>query len=346
MPPCILGIETSCDETAAAVVTLEGQVLASTLSSQDDVHRQYGGVVPELASRRHVERIEFVVKDAMDHAGIRYRDLQAVAVTRGPGLAGSLVVGVSFAKAVAYAANVPLIGVNHLGGHVASAWLGVSDLSFPCVVLVASGGHTHLFYVPSRETFQLIGHTLDDAAGEAFDKGAKMLGLGYPGGPELDRLARSGNCTSVHFPRPYLKRGGLNFSFSGLKTALLYYLKDLEAQGIPYSVADIAAAYQEAIVEVLVAKAFRAIRQRNVKGLAVVGGVSANSRLREVLTLEASAQDVNLALPPLEYCTDNAAMIAAAGCQAFRLGDTSSWDLDVEPDFLTSLKNGVEVSTF
>ena len=329
----ILGIETSCDETAASVVTADGVVKSSVLESQEVVHARFGGVVPELASRRHMERIEAVVHEALDQAGFQIHELTAIAVTRGPGLAGALLVGVNFAKALAYASGIPLLAVNHLKGHLASAWLAEPDFPTPAVMLVVSGGHTHLFLAPGSGHYQLIGRTVDDAAGEAFDKGAKMLDLPYPGGPALECLASDGSPDAIHFPRPFLKRGGLNFSFSGLKTALLYYLHDLDRAGTPRPRADLAASYQEAIVEVLVEKAYRAVRRYKVKGLAVVGGVSANGRLRTLLMEHAAENGVQLALPPLPYCTDNAAMIAAAGWDQFRLGQFATWDMDAKANF-------------
>lgn len=330
--PTILGLETSCDETAAAVVLSNGEIASSVLSSQHEVHARYGGVVPELAARRHIETVEVVVSEAMRQAKIQWADLDGVAVTRGPGLAGALLVGVSFGKALAYAQQIPLLGVNHLEGHLAAAWLERPDFPMPCVALVVSGGHTHLYLVEASGTYRLLGQTLDDAAGEAFDKAAKMLGLGYPGGPEIDRLARVGDPTAVRFPRPYLKRGGLDFSFSGIKTALLYYLRDLERAGQRPAVADIAAGFQEAIVEVLVEKCFRAVRECHVKALAVVGGVSANSRLRTLLSERAAVAGVQLAIPRPAYCTDNAAMIAAAGRWAYLQGRFESWALEANPE--------------
>jgi len=325
---CLLGIESSCDETAASVLTLEGKVLSSVVASQNDVHGRFGGVVPELASRRHTERMEKIVSQAMEKANVDWSDLAAIAVTQGPGLAGALVVGVSFGKALAYALGIPWIAVNHLQAHVASAWLECPDFPMPCVVLVVSGGHTHLYLVSGPGQYALIGRTIDDAAGEAFDKGAKMLGLGYPGGPALDKLARRGNPKSVTFSRPYLRRGGLNFSFSGIKTALLYFLRDREKFGNSSSLEDIAAGYQEAIVEVLVEKTFRAVHQHKVGGVAVVGGVSANSRLRMLFEERARQEHILLALPRLGYCTDNAAMVAVAGWWAFQGGEFSKWDVD------------------
>lgn len=315
-------------------------MVSSVLYSQHEVHGKFGGIVPELAARRHIETVEAVVSEAMREARLDWRDLQAVAVTCGPGLAGALLVGVSFGKALAYALDVPLIAVNHLEGHLATAWLDQPDFPTPCVVLVVSGGHTHLYLVDRDRSAQLIGRTLDDAAGEAFDKAARLLDLGYPGGPAIDRLARSGDAEAVRFPRPYLKRGGLDFSFSGLKTALLYYLRALDRTGRPRPVADIAAGFQEAIVEVLVAKAFEAVRRYGVRALAVVGGVSANSRLRTRLTSRAAAAGIRLSVPPTVYCTDNAVMIAAAGQRRYVCGERASWDLEVVADLPLPEPNG------
>lgn len=338
----ILGIETSCDETAAAVISINGCLLSNILNSQHDVHRRFGGVVPELASRRHTERLEEIIDEAMHVAHVDWKDLQAIAVTRGPGLAGALVVGVSFAKALAYTLRIPWISIHHLEGHIASAWLEDPAFMTPCIVFVISGGHTHLYFVRGPRDYQLIGRSLDDAAGEAFDKGAKMLKLGYPGGPAVDRMAKSGNPNVVRFPRPYLNRGGLNFSFSGIKTSLLYYLRDLEWQGQSKVIADIAASYQEAIVEVLVEKAFRAVRQHKVKRLAVVGGVSANTRLRELFEKRAEETGIYLVLPRIEYCTDNAAMIAAAGLWSYQQGEYASWDMDAQANLDMSVLNLTE----
>lgn len=330
--PVIVGVETSCDETAVAVVNGDGCILSSVVSSQHDLHGKFGGVVPELASRRQVETIEAVAAEALLKAGVTWGAVQAVAVTRGPGLAGALLVGVSFAKALAYALKVRLIGINHLEGHIASAWIDQPDFPTPCIVLVVSGGHTHLFLAHQDGSYTLLGRTLDDAGGEAFDKGATMLGLAYPGGPAIDRLAGSGKPDAVRFPRSYLKKGSLDFSFSGLKTALLYHLRDLDRRGERRLPADLAASYQEAIVEVLVEKAFEAVRRHHVDALAVVGGVSANSRLRTLLGARAESQRIRLSLPRLCYCTDNAAMIAVAGRRAYFAGRFASWDLEADAE--------------
>jgi len=328
--PTILGLETSCDETAAAVWRPPGDIVSSVLSSQHEVHRRFGGVVPELAARRHIETIEDVTREALARAQISWRDVGAIAVTRGPGLAGALLVGVSYGKAAAYALGIPLIGVNHLEGHLASAWLEQPDFPTPCVMLVVSGGHTHLYLAESKSQYRLLGRTHDDAAGEAFDKAGKMLGLDYPGGPAIDRLAKSGRRNAVNFPRAYLKRGSLDFSFSGLKTSLLYYLRDLEQEGRSVPVADLAASFQEAIIDVLSAKAFEAVERHRVSALAVVGGVSANTRLRTVLTAEAETRGIRMAVPQIAYCTDNAAMIAAAGAAAYAVGRVDSWEMEAD----------------
>ena len=330
VPGPVLGIETSCDETAASVLAGDGTVLSNIITSQHAVHQRFGGVVPELASRAHIESIEDVSKDALQQAGLAWRDLTGIAVTQGPGLAGALLVGVNYAKALAYALNIPVVGVSHLEGHIASAWLEDPAFPLPCVVLVVSGGHTHLYYKEPRGHCELLGSTRDDAAGEAFDKGAQMLGLEYPGGPAIDRLARQGNPDAIAFPRSYLKKGSLDFSFSGVKTALLYALQAIPELSRKIRTTDFAAGYQEAIVTVLVAKAFAAVRSTGAHALAVVGGVSANSRLRALLQERAASEGLRLSLPPLTYCTDNAAMIAAAGSQALRAGPGAPLNLDAQ----------------
>jgi tRNA N6-adenosine threonylcarbamoyltransferase len=324
----ILALETSCDETAASVLATDGSVLSNIVSSQHTVHHRFGGVVPELASRAHIQMIEQVAIAAMDDSGLTWKDLSGIAVTQGPGLAGALIVGMNYAKTLAYSLNLPLVGVSHLEGHIASAWLQHPQFPLPCVVLVVSGGHTHLYRKNQDRTCQLLGCTRDDAAGEAFDKGAQMLGLGFPGGPALDRLAQTGNPRAMRFPKSSLKKGSLEFSFSGLKTALLYKLQAIDQESLEIKKADLAAGYQEAIVSVLVDKALSAIRQTGVNALAVVGGVSANSRLRVLLQQQAETEGIQLSIPPLHYCTDNAAMIAAAGREALKEGRLTSMDAE------------------
>lgn len=331
----ILAFETSCDETAAAVLDKDGLVLSNIISSQHAVHERFGGVVPELASRAHIETIEQVGLAAMEKAKLNWKELAAIAVTQGPGLAGALIVGLNYAKTLAYNLEIPLVGVSHLEGHIASAWLENPLFPLPCVVLVVSGGHTHLYLRKQDRTCRLLGNTRDDAAGEAFDKGAQMLELGFPGGPALDRLAQTGNPLGIRFPKSSLKKGNLEFSFSGLKTALLYKLQAMDQDRLNENKADLASGYQEAIVTVLVEKAFWAVRQTGVTALAVVGGVSANSRLRLLLHQRAEAEGIQLSIPPLYFCTDNAAMIASAGRQALLEGRRTSMDAEtvatVEP---------------
>lgn len=329
-PGPILGIETSCDETAASVLAEDGTVLSNIITLQHAVHQRFGGVVPELASRAHIESIEGVSAEALQQAHLSWTDLTGIAVTQGPGLAGALLVGVNFAKALAYALNIPVVGVSHLEGHIASAWLQDPAFPLPCVVLVVSGGHTHLYHKEPSGHCSLLGSTRDDAAGEAFDKGAQLLGLDYPGGPAIDRLARQGSLDAIAFPRSYLKKGSLDFSFSGLKTSLLYKLQSMDERSRATQLADLSAGYQEAIVTVLVEKAFAAVRSSGVRALAVVGGVSANSRLRALLQQRAMSEDLRLSLPPLAYCTDNAAMIAAAGRQALHAGLRAPLDIDAQ----------------
>jgi N6-L-threonylcarbamoyladenine synthase len=299
----ILGLETSCDETAAAVVTLDGRILSNVVSSQADLHARYGGVVPEVASRRHLELVTPVVQEALTEAKLTLDDVGLVGVTAGPGLIGALLVGVATAKAIAWARRLPLAAVDHLQGHVASLYLEPNPVEPPFLCLLASGGHTLLLDVQDRSTkARILGTTLDDAAGEAFDKGARLLGLGYPGGAEIDRIARTGDPSTYEFP--VARVPGLDFSFSGLKTALLYAVRELSAEELESRRADLAAGYQRAIVRALVERTRQAAEQIGARKIAVVGGVAANSELRAALP-EATAA-------PLALCTDNAAMIASA----------------------------------
>ena len=343
----ILGIETSCDETAAAVMDGTGRVLSNVISSQHTIHERFGGVVPELASRAHIQNVDQVTRRALEEAGHGMENLSAIAVTQGPGLAGALLVGISYAKSLAYALNIPLVAVNHLEGHIASAWIDRPHFPEACVVLIASGGHTHLFHSEKGGGLRLLGKTIDDAAGEAFDKGAQLLGLGYPGGPLIDKAARQGHPAAVRFPRSRVKTGRLDFSFSGLKTSLLYHLQGMTVSAIAEQRANLAAAYQEAIVDVLVRQAFAAVEQSKVSALAVVGGVSANSRLRARLTTRTAEEGIELSLPPLAYCTDNAAMIAEAGRRALLNGRAASLDCEAIPDYAlpagAGLKAGITI---
>ena len=295
----VLGIETSCDETAAAVVTGEGELLSSVVASQADLHARFGGVVPEVASRRHLELVSPVIRASLEDAGLGLADVDRIGVTQGPGLVGALLVGLSAAKAIAWARGLPLVPVDHLQGHVATLYLAPDPYEPPFTCLLASGGHTLLLAVRDRSSFEILGSTLDDAAGEAFDKGARLLGLGYPGGAEIDRLAREGDPEAYDFP--VARVPGLDFSFSGVKTALLYEVRngDLEERR-----ADLAASYQHAIVRALAQRTLQAAEGTGAERIAIVGGVAANSELREAIP--------GVAAPPLELCTDNAAMIASA----------------------------------
>jgi N6-L-threonylcarbamoyladenine synthase len=319
----ILGIETSCDETAAAVVSDDATIQADVVWSQQEVHTRFGGVVPELASRRHIETIDQVVREALARAGTTAQDLDAVAVTAGPGLIGALLVGVAYGKALAYACGLPIVAVNHLEGHLSAASLCAAPVAPPFVALIVSGGHTSLYHVKNWNRTELVGQTLDDAAGEAFDKAATMLGLGYPGGPHIDRLAKEGHPERACFPKPYPTLADLNFSFSGLKTALLYYLRDQAQAGKSYQIADLAAGYQHAIVEVLVDKTLTAAARLGVQDIVVTGGVAANSALRARFLEEGLTRGCRIHIPSSAHCTDNAAMIAVAGLRLLREGRTA-----------------------
>ena len=308
----ILGIETSCDETAAAVVKDGTAILASVVSSQVEVHHRYGGVVPELASRKHIEAIVPVVDEAMGKAGLGLTEIDAIAVTQGPGLVGALLVGFSFAKSLAYALGIPWVGVNHLEGHINSVFLVDDPPAFPFVALLASGGHTSIYHVTDHITMELMGQTRDDAAGEAFDKVAKVLDLGYPGGGVIDRLSKQGDPTRIKFPRSYLNKTSFDFSFSGIKTAVNRYATTRRNQ-IKEQIPDIVAGFQEAVIDVLTHKAIHAAVEKGCERLALVGGVAANSRLREKLRTDAGRRGMSVNIPSIHLCGDNAAMIAAVG---------------------------------
>jgi N6-L-threonylcarbamoyladenine synthase len=315
----LLAIESSCDDSAAAVLSPNGDVLSSVTHSQDAIHERYGGVVPEVASRAHVERMTAVVSEALRQAGCTVGHLGAVAATVGPGLIGALLIGVQTAKAIAWSRRLPFFPVNHIHGHLAAAWLADPKVPFPIVTLVASGGHTLLIRVDDRTSFTLLGQTLDDAAGEAFDKGARLLGLGYPGGRELDELANTGNADAFSFPIGLKRSVRPDFSFSGVKTALYYLLRGMTPQEREANAADVAASYRRAIVEALVSKAVQAGEEQGVKALAVTGGVAANSLLRRRLVEAGGSAGFHVVVPPLAYCTDNAAMIGAAALGGVRL---------------------------
>jgi len=321
----VLGIESSCDETAAAVVK-NGRLLSNVIASQIDIHSPYGGVVPEIASRKHLEVIHPVIRQALNDAGVALPEIEGIAVTCGPGLIGSLLIGLSTAKALAMALDVPMIGVNHLEGHIAAVFVSGDVPSFPFIALVVSGGHTSVYRVENFRDFRLIGQTRDDAAGEAFDKAAKLLNLGYPGGVVIDRMAKMGNPQAVAFPRAM--KDSPDFSFSGLKTSLLTMLKkrgrDFDQDELP----DIAASYQEAIVDTLVEKTVRAAEENAIDQIVVCGGVAANSRLREKFGQAAAEKKMTLFVPPIVLCTDNAAMVAAIGEIMLNNGLRDSFDLN------------------
>lgn len=328
----ILSIETSCDETACAVTRNGREVLSDCVFSQIDLHRCYGGVVPEIASRNHLEKISAVADEALEQAGVSLEQLDAIAVTHGPGLVGALLVGVSYAKGLAYALKKPLVPVHHIEGHIAANYLTDPALEPPFLCLVVSGGHSHLIHVRDHTRFAVLGRTRDDAVGEAYDKVARTLGLPYPGGPELDRLAREGDGSKVHFTRTWLEKGSLDFSFSGIKSGVLNHLNSLAMKGEPYVAADIAAGFQEAVVEVLVAKTLEAAERTGMKTVALAGGVAANSRLRGALSEGCQHAGLTLKIPELRYCTDNAAMIGCAGYYRYREGIRGGLDLNAVPN--------------
>lgn len=327
----ILAIESSCDETAASVVKNGREVLSDIISSQIELHTIYGGVVPEIASRKHIERINQVIEEALKEANVTFKDLTAIAVTYGPGLAGALLVGVSAAKAISFATGLALIGVHHIEGHISSNYIENKDLEPPFVCLVASGGHSHLVVVKDYGEYEIIGRTRDDAAGEAFDKVARAIGLGYPGGPKIDKLAKEGNPDAIHFPRAKTDNE-YDFSFSGLKSAVLNYLNGCRMKGEEINKADVAASFQKAVVEVLVQHSILAVRNFGYDKLAVAGGVASNSSLREALKVQCSINRISFYSPSPILCTDNAAMIGSAAYYEYIKGKRSGYDLNAVPN--------------
>ena len=325
----VLGIETSCDETGVAVVE-DGRILSNLLASQIDLHEKFGGVVPEVASRAHVEALNPIVEEALEQAGSRFDELDGVAVTVGPGLVGALLVGIAGAKAIAFAQGIPLIGVNHLEGHVYANFLEHGPPEPPYVCLIVSGGHTMLVHMPQEHRYRVLGQTVDDAAGEAFDKIARFIGLGFPGGPALDKLARDGDPASIRFPRAMADSGDYDFSLSGLKTAVLRYVKGERQAGREVALADLAASFQEAIVDVQVAKTMRAATETDSKTVLLGGGVVANSRLRERMERAGEENGIRVLFPSLPLCTDNGAMIAVAGAARLERGERTGLDVGAD----------------
>jgi N6-L-threonylcarbamoyladenine synthase len=332
----ILAIETSCDETSAAVIKNGREILSNVVYTQIDLHQIFGGVVPEIASRKHIEKVDLITMKAMEDAGLSFNDLTAIAVTHGPGLVGALLVGLSYAKGLAYALGIPLIPVNHIDGHIAANYLAFPELEPPYISLIVSGGHSHIVRVKDYGTYEVIGRTRDDAVGEAFDKVARTLGFGYPGGPVIDRRSRNGNKEAIHFTRTYLEKDSYDFSFSGIKSGVLNYINSMNMKQLPINHDDVAASFQEAVVEVLVEKITRAASNYQYKTLVIAGGVAANSRLREWLSQESRQNDWQVLYPPLDLCTDNAAMIGAAAYYSYLKGIFAELDLNAVPNLKLS----------
>ncbi len=328
----ILGIETSCDETAAAVIKNGREILSNVIYSQIDLHTLYGGVVPEIASRKHIDKINQVIEEALKQAKVSLGDLDAIAVTYGPGLVGALLVGVAEAKAIAFGANLPLVGVHHIEGHICANFLASAELKPPFMCLVVSGGHTHLVNVKDYGEYEILGRTFDDAAGEAFDKVARAIGLGYPGGPKIDKVSCEGNPEAIHFPRAKVGDTGYDFSFSGLKSAVLNYLNSCEMKGEKVDRADVAASFQQAVVDVLVGNSMDAVEKYGAKKFAIAGGVASNKHLRAAFEEACRERGVEFFLPPPILCTDNAAMIGCAGYYEFIKGVRSGYDLNAVPN--------------
>ena len=328
----ILAIESSCDETASAVVKNGREVLSNVISSQIALHTLYGGVVPEIASRKHIEKINEVIQEALGQAGVKLSEIDAIGVTYGPGLVGALLVGVAEAKAISYAAGIPLVGVHHIEGHISANYIACKELEPPFICLVVSGGHTHLVVVRDYGKYEIIGKTRDDAAGEAFDKVARAIGLGYPGGPKIDRLAKEGNPDAIHFPRAKVEDAPYDFSFSGVKSAVLNYLNGCHMKGEPVVEADVAASFQKAVCDVLVEHAVQAVKDYGIPKLALAGGVASNSALRETMKAACEKEGVSFYYPSPILCTDNAAMIGAAAYYEYINGVRSGLDLNAVPN--------------
>ena len=328
----ILAIESSCDETAAAVVKNGRIVLSNVISSQIDLHTLYGGVVPEIASRKHIEKINQVIEEALRQAEVTLDGIDAIGVTYGPGLVGALLVGVAEAKAIAYARGLPLVGVHHIEGHVSANYIEYPELEPPFLCEIISGGHTHLVIVKDYGVFEILGRTRDDAAGEAFDKVARAIGLGYPGGPKIDKLSREGNPQAIAFPRAHIEEAPYDFSFSGLKSAVLNYLNKCRMTGEPIVEADVAASFQQAVVDVLVANALRAAEDFHMDKLAIAGGVASNQTLRGAMEKSCREKGIRFYHPSPLLCTDNAAMIGAAAYYEFMKGTRHGWDLNAVPN--------------
>lgn len=328
----ILAIETSCDETAAAVVKNGREVLSNVISSQIALHTLYGGVVPEIASRKHIEKINQVIEEALASANVTLKEIDAIAVTYGPGLVGALLVGVSAAKAISFAAGIPLVGVHHIEGHISANFIENKELEPPFVCLVASGGHSHLVVVKDYGEYEIIGRTRDDAAGEAFDKVARAIGLGYPGGPKIDKLSKEGNPEAIRFPRAKVEDNPYDFSFSGLKSAVLNYLNSCEMKGEKVNTADVAASFQKAVIDVLVEHSLAAVREYGYRKFAIAGGVASNSSLRTAFEEECGKSGIEFFHPSPILCTDNAAMIGAAGYYEYLKGTRHGFDLNAVPN--------------
>lgn len=328
----ILAIESSCDETAASVVKNGRTVLSNVISSQIELHKLYGGVVPEIASRKHIEKINQVILQALEESGKTLNEMDAIGVTYGPGLVGALLVGVAEAKAIAYAANKPLVGVHHIEGHVSANYIEHPDLEPPFLCLIVSGGHTHLVIVKDYGEFEILGRTRDDAAGEAFDKVARAIGLGYPGGPKIDKLSREGNDRAILFPKAKVGDSPYDFSFSGLKSAVLNYLNQHKMQGIEVNQADLAASFQKAVVDVLVEHTMLAAKDFHMDKVAIAGGVASNRTLREAMSRACEKEALSFYYPSPIFCTDNAAMIGVAAYYEFQKGTRHGWDLNAVPN--------------